>query len=121
MTEFQLVNDKGSFHGSMWCVEIMNGPYTGLVYQYDTIRLVDSKGNIVEDDTPEEEMYVTFNTITIKNPNEVELTNEQSKQIFGEILNKLMTEEIDRMTLIDEDYVEEIDESESLNTEESDT
>jgi len=122
MTEFQLVNDNGSFHGSMWCIEVLDGPYHGLVFQYDTIKLVDENGNTPEnEDVPEGDLFISFNTITIKNPNKIELKDDMSEEIFGEILNKLFKEELSRMTLIDEEYVEEIDEPESTGTEESDT
>lgn len=100
----------------MWCVEVLDGPYEGLIYQYDTIRLVDAQGNLVEEDAEVDDTYISFNTITISNPKKVEQTDELSHEIFGEILNELVKTEFERMTLVDETNESELIDSQKLDT-----
>jgi hypothetical protein len=86
--KYELVESKNAFHNDHWCVKIMDGDFAGLVYQYDVIR-------IGEQTNDEGETEISFNTITVENPNNVDLTEEVEKGIMGEILIDIMTKQME--------------------------
>lgn len=100
--KFDLVESKKAFHDGHWCIRILDGEYEGLVYQYDTVR-------IEEDD---EGAVLHFNTITVENPNNADLTEENDKHILGGILTAIIEEELNQLD-------KEQDENGTPDTEES--
>jgi hypothetical protein len=84
--KYEFVEHKEGFHNDHWCIKILEGEYEGLVYQYDTVKFDES-------DDPEEAV-ITYNTITVANPNNVDLTQEDEKGILGSILTNIITEQM---------------------------
>ena len=87
MTKYKLVDHPNGFHDEHWCVEIEEGQFTGVVYQYDTINF--------EEIDAGEDAVLKFNTITVSNPNEEDLTDEEFSGIIGDILVKIIAERMD--------------------------
>ena len=105
MTKYKLVDHPNGFHNEHWCVEIEEGQFTGVVYQYDTINFneIDEGGDAV----------LKFNTITVSNPNEEDLTDEEFSGIIGDILVKIIA---DRMDESEEENAGNTSNTEELNT-----
>jgi len=89
LPKFELVECNDGFHDDHWCIEILDGEYAGLVYQYDTVK-------ISEGETEEDGAVLTFNTITVKNPNNADLTEENDKNILGNILVSIIQEQLEQ-------------------------
>lgn len=90
LPKYELVDNKKAFHDDHWCVKITEGDYEGLVYQYDVVRIDDE----VDDNGAAQ---LTFNTITIDNPNNVDLTQENDKGILGGILVEIISQQLEEM------------------------
>ena len=103
--KYKLIDHPNGFHDEHWCVEIQEGTFEGLVYQYDTI-------NFKETDENGDDAVLNFNTITVDNPNEEDLTTEEFSGIIGDVLVKIIADRMDE---------EEIDERTKPNTEELNT
>ena len=105
MTKYKLVDHPNGFHNEHWCVEIEEGQFTGVVYQYDTINFneIDEGGDAV----------LKFNTITVSNPNEEDLTDEEFSGIIGDILVKIIAERMDES---EEENAGNTSNTEELNT-----
>ncbi len=105
MTKYKLVDHPNGFHNEHWCVEIEEGQFTGVVYQYDTINFneIDEGGDAV----------LKFNTITVSNPNEEDLTDEEFSGIIGDILVKIIAERMDEN---EEENAGNTSNTEELNT-----
>jgi len=88
--KFELVENKNGFHDDHWCIKILDGDYAGLVYQYDTVK--------VEEDKDGDGAVLTFNTITVENPNNCDLTEENDKNILGNILVSIIQEQLEHMS-----------------------
>jgi len=88
--KFELVESKNGFHDDHWCIKILDGEYAGLVYQYDTVK--------VEEEEDGDGAVLTFNTITVENPNNCDLTKEQDKNILGNILVSIIQEQLEQMS-----------------------
>lgn len=86
---YEVIEHPNSFHNEHWCIQINDGDYEGLVYQYDVVRI----GEAAEDG----EADLTFNTITIANPNNVDLTQENDKGILGGILVNIIQEQLEQL------------------------
>lgn len=101
-TTYQLVEHQNSFHDKHWSIEIMDGDYAGLVYQYDTVSVREQDdGQVVLD----------FNVINLESPQDIDLSEEKVSGIMGDILVELI-----------EQYLETQDvENGNTGTEESDT
>ena len=87
--KYELVYHDNQFHKDHWCIKITEGRLEGIVFQYDVVR--------VEED--EEDMYLTFNTITIEHPNDKSLNiiNEEDQyEEFGQILTDIIRKDIER-------------------------
>jgi len=85
--KYDLVKHPDEFHQDHWCVSIQDGPLEGVVYQYDTV-------NFSSETEDSEEMYIKFNTITVDNPSNADLTTEESVGIMGDILVHLISENL---------------------------
>jgi hypothetical protein len=85
--KFELVECKNGYHDDHWCIKILDGDYAGLVYQYDTVKI-----NEEEDG---DGAVLTFNTITVVNPNNCDLTEENDKGILGGILVNIIQEQLE--------------------------
>lgn len=95
LPKFEVVEHPNGFHTDHWCIKILEGEYEGLVYQYDVVKISDE---ILESGEAE----LKFNTITVDNPNNVDLTEENDKGILGGILVEIISEQLDNMKAQDE-------------------
>ena len=77
---YKIIKHKKAFNPDLWAIEIVDGPYVGLVYQYDKIEVPD-----VMDD-PEAEYLIGFNYVVVDNPRKYDLTSDEIKDIMGNIL-----------------------------------
>ena len=84
--KYEVVECNEGYHDDHWCIHIHDGDYAGLVYQYDTVKINESE---------QEGAVLSFNTITIKNPNNVDLTLENEKNILGDILVNIIQEQLE--------------------------
>jgi hypothetical protein len=85
---YTLVDPKGKgFHEDHWAVQILEGDLEGYIFQYDSVK-------IIEQENPEDGAILEFNTITLR---EVEnnLTDEEKKNILGDILVEIVQEQIE--------------------------
>jgi len=89
--KYQLIEHENSFHENHWAVKIEEGEYEGVTYQYDTVSINEEEGDVV----------LSFNTITLENPNELDLTTDEFENILGDILTKVIEEQMEQMN--DED------------------
>ena len=94
LPKYEIVEHPNGFHEDHWCIQINDGEYEGLVYQYDTVKIGEEDEN--------GEAALTFNTVTVANPNNVDLTEENDKGILGSVLVDIIQEQIERETTDDE-------------------
>jgi len=87
--KYQLIEHDNSFHENHWAIQLEDGNYQGVVYQYDTVSFEenDTNGDVV----------LSFNTITLENPNELDLKTEEFESIVGSILTKIIEEHLENM------------------------
>jgi hypothetical protein len=89
--KYELVENPEGFHTDHWCIEIKEGSLEGVVYQYDTVKF--------ESDSPDaDEVEIRFNTITVSNPNNIDLTTKESVGIMGDILVELIRDNLKETT-----------------------
>jgi hypothetical protein len=106
MTKYKLIDHPNGFHDEHWCVEIEEGQFKGVVYQYDTIHFKETKEG--------DDAVLNFNTITVENPNEEDLTDDEFSGIIGDVLVKIIEERL-------ENDLEEVNERNTSDTKESNT
>lgn len=87
--KFEIVEHPNGYHEDHWCIKILDGEYAGLVYQYDVVKI----GEEAEDGSTD----LTFNTITVENPRNVDLTEENDNGILGGILVSIIQEQLENM------------------------
>ena len=80
--------EKEGFHKDHWTIRVDEGLCEGLTYQYDAVK-------IIPQENPEDGAVLEFNTITVDNPNNVDLTNPEVKDTLGDILVDIIKEHID--------------------------
>ena len=85
--KYSLVESDNPFHEDHWTLRIDEGEYEGVEFQYDTVNL-NEEGEGAE---------LSFNWITLKNPNDMELTKETFGNILGDILVELITEHLENL------------------------
>lgn len=85
--KYELVEHENSFHDKHWGIRLDEGEYEGVVYQYDTVSFNEDDG----------EMILSFNTITLDNPNEKDLTTDEFETILGDILTNIIEEQLEQM------------------------
>ena len=86
MTQYNIIQHKDAFHEDLMCIEVEDGPFKGVVFQYDNLRL---------DEDEDDDAKVSFNFITVKNEQGLDLTSEDFIAILGEILNELLRNFVD--------------------------
>ena len=85
---YTLVDPKGKgFHEDHWAVQILEGDLEGYTFQYDSVR-------IIEQENPEDGAILEFNTVTLEEV-ESNLTQEEKKNIIGDILVDIIQEQIE--------------------------
>ena len=82
---FEVIQHDDAFHEDLQCIHITKGDFQGIIFQYDNIRLEE------EDDDPK----ISFNFITVKNENNLDLTSDEFVSILSEILHELIRSYID--------------------------
>lgn len=85
--KYQLIEHENSFHENHWAIRIEEGEYEGVSYQYDTVSINEEEGDVV----------LSFNTITLENPKELDLTNDEFENIIGDILTSVIEEQLENM------------------------
>lgn len=85
--KYDLIVHENEFHKDHWAIKIQEGEYEGVVYQYDTVSINEDVGDVV----------LTFNTVTLDNPNELDLTNSEFESIIGAILTEIIEEQMEQM------------------------
>jgi hypothetical protein len=89
--KYDLIEHNNSFHDNHWAVKIEEGKYSGVAYQYDTVSINEEGGDVV----------LSFNTITLENPDELDLTSDEFESTIGDILVSIIEEQLEQMN--DED------------------
>lgn len=85
--KYQLIEHNNSFHNNHWAVKLEEGTYEGIIYQYDTVSFEGGENN--------EDVILSFNTITLENPSDLDLTTEEFKTIIGDILTEIIEEQLE--------------------------
>lgn len=85
--KYNLIEHKNSFHDNHWAVMIEEGDYEGVAYQYDTVSINEEEGDVV----------LSFNTITLDNPKELDLTSDEFESTIGDILVTIIEEQLENM------------------------
>jgi hypothetical protein len=88
LVKHSLIEHDNSFHDNHWAIKIEEGDYEGVVYQYDTVSFNEEEGD----------MILSFNTITLDNPDNLNLTTEEFENTVGEILTSIIEEQLEQMT-----------------------
>jgi len=84
--KYELIEHGNSFHENHWAVRLEEGEYAGVVYQYDTVSINEEEGEVV----------LSFNTITLDNPEDKDLKNDEFESIIGEILTSIIEEQLEQ-------------------------
>lgn len=82
---YSLIEHENSFHANHWALKIEEGDYEGVAFQYDTVSFNEEDGDVV----------LSFNTITLDNPNQADLTSEEFESIVGNILVEIIEEQLE--------------------------
>lgn len=85
--KYELVEHDNSFHDKHWAIRLEEGDYEGVVYQYDTVSFNEEEGEVV----------LSFNTITLENPKELDLTTNEFESTIGDILVSIIEEQMEQM------------------------
>ena len=85
--KYELVEHDNSFHENHWAVRIEEGDYEGVAFQYDTVSINEEEGEVV----------LSFNTITLDNPKELDLKSDEFESIIGDILVSIIEEQLENM------------------------
>jgi hypothetical protein len=104
-TKYELIQHDNQFHDNHWCVKIVEGDYSGVVYQYDTISFKEAP----PPSDGEFEMVLSFNTLITENPNNLDLADKSFETVAGDILVNII-----------EERMSELDENRTNNPEKSD-
>jgi len=79
-----------------WSIRILEGEYTGVVYQYDTVSMETRENN-------DDDVYLTFNTITLENSDNLDLTSKTFEDTVGDILVSIIEEHLEQQNLEKDD------------------
>lgn len=90
-----LTHDK-SMYDDHWSIRILEGEYTGVVYQYDTVSMETRENN-------DDDVYLTFNTITLENSDNLDLTSKTFEDTVGDILVSIIEEHLEQQNLEKDD------------------
>jgi hypothetical protein len=83
--KYSLVEHPNSFHNNHWAIKLEEGDYAGVAFQYDTVSFNEEEGDMV----------LSFNTITLENPDKLNLTTDQFESIIGDILVGIIEENLE--------------------------
>jgi len=84
--KYELIDHPNGFHDEHWCVEIKEGTFKGLIYQYDTIHFKETEEG--------DDAILDFNTITVENNDELDLTTEEFSGIIGDVLVSIIEDRL---------------------------
>lgn len=85
---YSLIEHENTFHKDHWAIKIEDGDYAGVAYQYDTVSFnEEDSGDVV----------LSFNTITLDNPKELDLTTQEFESTIGNILVEIIEEQLEQM------------------------
>lgn len=83
--KYSMIEHPNSFHEKHWTILIDEGDYQGVAYQYDTVSFKEEdNGDVV----------LTFNTVTLENPNKLDLYSEEFESIMGNVLTDLIEQHL---------------------------
>ena len=85
--KYQLIEHNNSFHNNHWAIKLEEGTYEGIVYQYDTVSFAGGENG--------EDVVLSFNTITLENSNDLDLTTEEFETIISNILTEIIEEQLE--------------------------
>ena len=85
--KYELIEHDNSFHENHWAVRLEEGEYAGVVYQYDTVSVNEEEGEVV----------LSFNTITLDNPEDKDLKTDEFESIIGDILTSIIQEQLEQI------------------------
>lgn len=85
--KYSLVEHDNSFHDNHWAITIDEGNYQGVTYQYDTVSFNEEEGDVI----------LSFNTITLDNPQDLDLTTDEFENTVGDILTTIIDEQLEQM------------------------
>jgi hypothetical protein len=103
MTKYDFVDHEDAFHKDHHCIEVLDGPLMGLIFQYDTVNFIEPEDSEGGDAT------LQFNTLACHNPDNFDLTDDANGDILGNILLEIITSSLKDM--------EETDDNRELNSE----
>ena len=86
LPKFNVIEHKDSFHEDLMCIEILEGDYSGVIFQYDNLRL---------EEKDDDDVQMHFKFITVKNEQGLDLTEEPFIDTIGAILNELLRNFVD--------------------------
>jgi len=84
--KYDLVESPEGFHADHWAVKVLEGSCEGLTFQYDTVSFHER-----EEDG---QAVLDYNTITIDNPTDVDLTSDEAIGIMGDILVDIIEQQL---------------------------
>lgn len=84
--KYSMIDSDDAFHEEHWVLKIEEGKFSGVEFQYDTVNMIDG-----------EEPVLSFNWITLNNPTDHELTDEDFGTIIGDILVELISEHLENL------------------------
>lgn len=92
----ELLSHDKSMYDDHWSIRILEGEYTGVVYQYDTVSMETRENN-------DDDVYLTFNTITLENSDNLDLTSKTFEDTVGDILVSIIEEHLEQQNLEKDD------------------
>jgi len=92
----ELLSHDKSMYDDHWSIRILEGEYTGVVYQYDTVSMETRENN-------DDDVYLTFNTITLENSDNLDLTLKSFEDTVGDILVSIIEEHLEQQNLEKDD------------------
>ena len=87
LTKYELIEHDNSFHENHWAIRIEDGEYEGVAFQYDTVSFTEENSDIV----------LSFNTVTLDNPNNKDLKSEEFEGIIGGILTDIIEKNLEEL------------------------
>ena len=85
--KYELIEHDNSYHNNHWAIRLEEGEYKGVVYQYDTVSVNEEGGEVV----------LSFNTITLENPDEKDLKTDEFESTIGDILTGIIGEQMENL------------------------
>lgn len=85
--KYSLLESDNAFHDEHWVIRLEEGKYQGVEFQFDTVSISND----------EEEPTLSFNWVTLKNPNDIKLTEDEFGVTIGDILVEMITEHLEQL------------------------